>query len=292
MSTLSKYTVNFHLNCRYESMGRAMDLLSARQRMWVREDPYGLNRYEFMTLAERAACETGLSFNEDKFDVVLRGQQLCAVYGTAEGRYLTWAGRLAYEPCGTREWDHDNIADDAAIVIGDSHTAYGYRLRPGYEIVSAGPQYDMLWTAADLDAALDELSRRFAVVNKQIDALAEEAERRAKSYGREINERFRARGADKATMDAWWAMGWKNEVSPEEFMDALYRALADRSAFALALTAKSGADLEALGWKCRLSVPRTEAMLEALSRATGIKPATEREYLAWKRRPRTWVFGE
>lgn len=231
-----------------------------------------------MTIAERTAREAGL----DLYDCTL-----FPTYGDGGWRGMTVAGGLAYRPAGKRAWDYDDIEDDVDYVLGGAHMAFGYKLHEGRERGE--------WRPRDYELVAKWLEERIPAIEAEVAAKEELVAQLRKDFGEGINKRFEARGADRATRDAWWKMQWKHEVQPEDFMDALYRALADREAFSLALECQSRSDLEALGWMCRPTVPRTQAMLHALGRATGIKKATIQEYNAWKiklRRPGKWVFGE
>ena len=241
----------------------------------------GLVEPGVMTIAERTAREAGL----DLYDCTLS-----PTYGDGDWRGMTVAGSLAYRPAGKRTWDYDDIEDDADYVLGGAHMAFGYKLHHGRERGE--------WSPRDYEIIAKWLEDRIPGIEAEVAAKEELVAQLRKDFGESINARFRARGVDRKVASAWWSMGWKHEVQPEDFVDALYRALADRESFALALECDSRLDLEELGWMCRPTVPRTQAMLHALGRATGVKRATNQEYLAWKlkmrkqRKQRKWVFGE
>ena len=231
-----------------------------------------------MTIAERVAREAGL----DLYDGTL-----FAVHGDGDWRGMTVAGGLAYRPAGKRAWDFDDIERDADIVIGSAHMAFGYKLHQGRERGE--------WLPRDYEYVAMWLKDRIPAIKSEVEAKERLAAEMRKDFGEGINKQFKARGVDRKVADAWWRMDWKHEVQPEEFVDALYRALADRETFALALECESRRDLETLGWMCRPSVPRTQAMLHALGKASGIKRAGYKAYIDWKialRRPKRWVFGE
>ena len=191
---------------------------------------------------------------------------------------LTVAGRARYAKVGESTFD-SRFEGHSDLTIGCPSVAYHYVHRIGVS--------EEAMVNAVLDFYLSEIKR----IKEFVEELERDQARRRKEYGAAINAEFRSRGADRTIVDAWWKMAWRREVTPEQFMEFVYQALADRERFSLALAARSGRDLEELEWKCRPSVPRTEAVLAAVAKATGIKPATEREYLAWKRRPKKWVFG-
>ena len=275
----------YHIEGIFEGL-RCRELAALRPHRYNGNDPE--------TLADEVTNEVGFRLRPDyRLDAieVLHGH-LHRTYRSGDYVGITYAGSLVYESCGSREWDYDGIDADADIVVGCPSIGYGYRLRAGRRLESSGRIHPVLWTEADMVMVLDELDRRLPDLVRRVEEIEADAAKRRKEFGRETNELFRALGADKATKDSWWGMQWKREVAPEEFVGFCRKAEQDRNTFSLALEARSGADLEELGWKCRPSVPRTEDLLKAVAKATGIKPATEKAWRAWKTGPRRWVFGE
>lgn len=243
------------------------------------------------TLAEKMALEVGFRLHtEHCLDAVetLHGH-LSRVYRTGDMTKLTYAGSLAYEPCGSRELGCDSINPNVDLVLGCQRTAYGYKLREGRKIEFL-EGHATLWSWTDMTAVLDELEKRLPDLVHRVEEIESSAAESRKTFDREINDLFRTMGADKATREAWWGMDWKHEVAPEQFIEFCRKAESDPQAFALALACQSRADLERFGWMVRPSVPRTEALLHAVAKVTGIESATSNVWNAWKEQPRKWLF--
>lgn len=206
-------------------------------------------------------------------------------YYSDRGRYVTHAGKYIFKCVGERTWDNNSIPSDADFICGDAAVGYGYKIRDNRVDT---PEF----TWMDVHSVINEVEAEIPGLTAKIEEEEARTVIERRIYGTDINNRFKARGADRRIVSAWWGMAWRKEVSPEDFMDFVYKALANREDFAIAAFTWTGAELEELGWLVCKSVPRTKALLTALSKATDIKPATDKEYLAWKRRPKSWVFGE
>ena len=87
-------------------------------------------------------------------------------------------------------------------------------------------------------------------------------------------------------------MNWRKEITPVEFSNFVLKARNDVKAFRAALSCNSTKDLERFEWKVRPSVPRTQALLEAIAEVIGVKPMSFDELQDSKDVPQKWVFGE
>jgi hypothetical protein len=194
-------------------------------------------------------------------------------------RWLTAIGKHYYRYLG--ESDHaGGYSGPSDLIVGGPCYAYHYQRLLVVDVNKA------------LDHALGLLLEGAGRIKLEVEEMEAKAAAEKRAYGKAINAKFKELGADSPVINAWWKMPWKDEMSLQDYMAGIYRALADRQAFALAQVARSGADLEELGWKCRPSTPRSEAFIKAVAEATGIEPATPDEYKDWKWKPRRWVFDE
>ena len=134
--------------------------------------------------------------------------------------------------------------------------------------------------------------RRLETTRKQVDQIEKIEIARRKGYGQKINDELDSLGFSKKAIQVYWKMNWRKEITPVEFSNYVLKARNDIKSFRAALSCNSTKDLERFGWKVRPSVPRTQALLEAISEVIGVKPMSFDELQDYKDMPGHWVFGE
>jgi len=132
--------------------------------------------------------------------------------------------------------------------------------------------YEMDWPL-ELAAAVLSTARKLlpAMVKEHNDKII--ASR--KEYGRNINTILKKGNLSREAINAYWRMEWRNECSPEEFIE---RVKDDSVGWRFAASAKSWRVLERVNAdELRSSVTRCKDLAKAVCKARKERPASNRE---------------
>ena len=180
---------------------------------------------------------------------------------------------LLYKLCAVRtvSWDYQSSSDEQWEFAG--RPAEGV-----WDYASWGSPYTGYSTALRMPRLEDVAYVRAAcyrVTKKRYAEWQQEQARARKEYGRDINRRLQAEGADKRTVNAYWSMEWRKECSPEEFVNFVLNSQVN---WRLAAAAKGWKLIDIAGaGNLRISVTRTVDLAKAVVRARGEKPASSHE---------------
>ena len=169
-----------------------------------------------------------------------------------------------------------------SFTCGDASITYHYGIRKNISDLNDSDWQNIISSAYK---RLEELSFKVGQIEKKEIA-------RRKEYGQKINDELDALGFSKSSIQVYWKMNWRKEISPVEFSNYVIKARNDVKSFRAALACNSTKDLERFKWKVRPSVPRTQALLEAIAEVIGVKPMSFDELQDYKDMPGCWVFGE
>lgn len=198
-------------------------------------------------------------------------------YAWTQFTFREWQGdftelKLLYDLCTLRtvSWDYQSSSDREWDAAGRPEGVWDYaRWGNAYTGYSSALRQPRLEDVARVRAAIFRLCKeRHAEWQK-------EQARKRKEYGRAINARLQAEGADRRIINAYWSLQWRKECAPEEFVNYVLNGSVN---WRLAAKAKGWRLLEIAGAdELRGSVPRTVDLARAVCRARGEKPAPGRE---------------
>jgi len=181
------------------------------------------------------------------------------------GSYPTWVGgklRKGKDICMER-FDKPLPEETGYVVInyGDPCYAYCGRFR------KAGIEEFPL-------AEIEEFLR--GIIPQEIASFEAKEVLARKSWGQKMNEKLREQGLSEQEVHAWWSLGWKREVSPEEWA-RLLREISENS-IQRGLNAHAGWVLKQLGLDFGKSFHRTMAIVRGLAKAKGLEAAPPEKF--------------
>lgn len=176
---------------------------------------------------------------------------------------------LLYEVCvlKTVSWDYQSSSDHEWDACGRPAEAWSFAsYGSAYTGYSSALRQPRLEDVARVRAAVYRLCKE-----RHAHWQVEQARAR-KEYGRAINARLKAEGADRRVINAYWSLQWRKEVAPEEFVNYVLNPSVN---WRLAAAAQGWELLEIAGAdNLRGSVPRTVDLARAVCRARCEKPAS------------------
>ena len=203
------------------------------------------------------------------------------VFYVNDFKNLTLIGEFCYVLVG-HTYFNSPFEGEYDLTVGDASTGYHYK-----KIMDASDLSEDDW-----NEVINVAIRRLEATRKQVDQIEKIEIARRKGYGQKINDELDSLGFSKKAIQVYWKMNWRKEITPVEFSNYVLKARNDIKSFRAALSCNSTKDLERFGWKVRPSVPRTQALLEAISEVIGVKPMSFDELQDYKDMPGHWVFGE